>query len=784
MDARRKSTMHTQNTLSSQTEDRSRSLLTLGGGFCVATGLALLAIVATPARGQDVSGPTSSQAVAFVETPALRDIAPHPLTPEEVAAYEQRYEHREELEESIEKNPMNSERVKAFHPGNILPFVDRAINNFKNPVPSLVTNPIANFDGPDADAGSALFGGRTAPPDTNGAVGPNNYMITTNLGVRVYDKTGTPQTALFKMSSVLVGIPNASDDDGDPVVLYDALADRWILTQFNLRVTSNTTHTHIAVSKTGDPTGAYYAYDFLGNNGRAGDYPHMTVWPDGYYMSTNDFTPPLVAPFLGASCYAFERAKMLVGDATATRIGFALNSSHGGMLPTNFQGYTAPPVGTPNVFFEFLDAGFNPDDPDFLQSFALHADYAVPANSTLTDQGFLETLGFDARTPSAPIQQPAPGEALQGLNDRLMHALNFRVLPGGVQSFVLNFTVNVSGVNPTTTATYQGGIRWMELRRNPGTGALTVNQQATYAPGSGNGATGRDLWMGSVAQDGEGNIALVASATDSVALKPTAVYTGRLASDPPNTLPQGEVDALLIAAVVNGVQTATSNRWGDYSSVFIDPADDCTFWAALEYVDAPTASFDWDTRIFSFKVNSACVTSPKGTINGTITNCASGLPVQNAIATAPNGYIRQTNASGTFSMTVSPGDYFVFVNGAPGSGLGSCFQNVTVPAGGTATVTCCLGAGSPTPPPPSPTPRRFRSTTCSGTRSRATRSTSSCRRCCATTTRTRWRPAKTCSRCRMRAISCAMAACGRIAISCNSIPRSPTASSNIFAPSR
>ena len=133
---------------------------------------------------------------------------------------------------------------------------------------------------------------------------------------------------------------------------------------------------------------------------------------------------------------------------------------------------------------------------------------------------------------------------MDGLNDRYMHAANFRMLPGGVQSTVLNFTVNVSGVNPTTAALYQAGVRWQELRRNAATGVVTINQEATYAPGAINPATGRDLWMASVAQDGEGNIALAASATDSVALKPTGIYTGRLASDPPGTLPQGEVDIL------------------------------------------------------------------------------------------------------------------------------------------------------------------------------------------------------------------------------------------------
>ena len=301
------------------------------------------------------------------------------------------------------------------------------------------------------------------------------------------------------------------------------------------------------------------------------------------------------------------------------------------------------------------------------------------------------------------MQQPAPGEGLDGLNDRYMHAANFRMLPGGVQSTVLNFTVNVSGVNPTTAALYQAGVRWQELRRNAGTGVVTINQEATYAPGAGNPATGRDLWMASVAQDAEGNIALTASATDSVAFKPTGIYTGRLASDPPGTLPQGEVD--ILPATSTGVQTGTQNRWGDYSSLFTDPADECTFWGAIEYVDFPTGSFDWNTRIFSFKVNPACVTPARGTINGTITGCASGLALQDAIITTPEGFSRQTNATGQFSMIVSPGTYQVVATGPPGSGLGNCIQSVTVPAGGTATVNCCIGAGATTPtPPPSPIP--------------------------------------------------------------------------------
>ena len=293
--------------------------------------------------------PTWSQAYEFHETPALRDVVPAVINPEWLEKYKS--EHEDE-----EKNEQNLRPVKKVVAGKTARFTDPAINNSKKPVgsPNAVTNPIANFDGIDADQMQALFGGRAAPPDTNAAVGPNHVIITTNGGLRIFDKSGTPLTAPLKLSSFLVGVPNAADDDGDPVVNYDPLADRWILSQFNLQVTTNSTHQHFAVSKTSDPTGQYYAYDFLLAPNRPGDYPHVGVWPDGYYMSTNDFSlPPLSNPFQGAGLYAFERAKMLVGDPTAKVIGFSTDNTHGGMLPSNFQGLTPPPVGTPNLFGEF-----------------------------------------------------------------------------------------------------------------------------------------------------------------------------------------------------------------------------------------------------------------------------------------------------------------------------------------------------------------------------------------------------------------------------------------------
>jgi hypothetical protein len=625
--------------------------------------------------------PFSAQAVAFVETQTLGSLEAVPLTPEEMEKFRI-------SQEDKEKNETNVIRVKQSGLSKTGTFIDRSINNFKakDTGSNIVTNPIQSFDGPDADLLPALFGGRFAPPDTNAAVGPNHVVITTNSMVQVFNKSGVALTPAVRISTLMAGITNAGDDDGDPIVVYDSLADRWLVSQFNLRFVNNSMHEHIAISKTGDPTGAYFAYDFPLSPGRFGDYPHFGVWPDGYYMSTNDFNSAGTA-FLGAGFYAFERTKMLAGNPTAKIIGFNTPTpSDGGILPANLQGFTPPPVGTPNVFGEWFDT------PPVFRGFEFRPNYINPIASTLTQLADIPIGAFDARSPAsrAVIDQPAPGEGLDNIADRIMHAMNFRMLPGGVQSFVLNWTVNVSGVNPTNAATYQGGVRWLELRRNAGTGIFSVSQEATYAPGSGSG-TGRNLWMASIAQDGEGNIGLAANATapgpTPAPLNPTVIYTGRLAGDPANTLPQGEVDAL--SAVTKGVQTATSNRWGDYSSLFVDPADECTFWGAFEYVDSPTATFDWNTRIISFKVNPTCVTAPRGAFSGVITNCATGQPILDAVVETTDGFLRTTDASGNYSVSASPGTYTVKVS-KPGSGFNTVMGNVTVTNGGNAIFNACL----------------------------------------------------------------------------------------------
>ncbi len=633
--------------------------------------------------------PVVSKAVAFAVTSPVRDFGI--AKPEPGKKYKQMNDNVEG--EAINKK--NEVRIKEIVEGK----GGEPATNMQNiavhepNIPAAITS----FDGNSSADNFAAFGSRVYPPDCNGDVGPNHYVQTTNLLVGIYNKsTGALIVPKFKMSTLFasLGAPFSTTDRGDPVVLYDQLADRWLISQFYFTSSSSGVYYEmIAISQTGDPTGAYYVYAFLMPNNKLNDYPHFGVWPDGYYMADNQFTNG--SSFSGAGAFAFDRAKMLVGDPTASFIYFdqaASCPSCGGQLPTDLDGYATPPVGTPNLFMEFRATEYG-DPTDGLRIFAFHADFANPANSTFTQVGGtdLPLAAFDARNPAsrADIEQPAPSTTtsyLDALSDRLMHRLAYRILPGGQQSFVGNFTVNVSGVNPTSAATYQAGIKWFELRRSAG-GVMSVNDEGIYAPGAGDGANGRNIWMAGIAQDGQGNLGLGYSAS-STTLHPSILYTGRLTSDPPGTMAQGE--NTLVAG--SGVQLGTANRWGDYSSMSVDPIDECTFWYTQEYYTAAsqaTSTLGWLTRIGSFKVNPTCVVSNRGTISGIVTNCVTEAPVANAIVTTPDGFFTKTNAAGEYSILVGSGTYTVVITGP--AGYSTCTtNNVIVTNGGNTVVNCCV----------------------------------------------------------------------------------------------
>ena len=417
-----------------------------------------------------------------------------------------------------------------------------------------------------------------APPDTNGAVGNTQFVQIVNEGYQVFNKsTGNSVLGPNSISSIWSGFGGACQigGSGDPVVLYDHLANRWIISQFaSLTGQPPITDECVAVSTTSDATGTYNRYGFhLGTN--FFDYPKLSVWPDAYYMSMNVFNATGTA-FLGPQPFAFDRSKMLAGmPATFISPVGPLGSTVDPFLPADLDGSTLPPAGAPNSFVGFPGSGK-------YTTYHFHVDFATPGNSTFTTFATPAAAGFAQICPNTRACVPQKGvkksSKLDAIGDRLMFRLAYRNF-GSHESVVSNYTVSAGGV---------AGVRWFELR-NVTSGPVTVFQESTYQPDT----TWR--WMGSAAMDKNGDLAVGFSAS-SANIFPQIRYAGRKVTDPLNTLAQGE--AHLFDGT--GSQKGTGNRWGDYSGLSIDPVDDATFWYTTEYYNS-TSSFNWRTRIGNFR---------------------------------------------------------------------------------------------------------------------------------------------------------------------------------------
>jgi len=431
--------------------------------------------------------------------------------------------------------------------------------------PAVIPPPILNFTGIPFPG----VGCNCAPPDTDGEVGATQYVQMVNRALQVWDKvTGVSQLGPIDIEVLWAGFGGVcqSTGFGDPVVEYDQIANRWLVSQF--AGTSIPTHECVAVSQTSDATGAWNRYDFnLGTN--FFDYPKFGVWPDAYYMAMNVFNPAGTV-FLGPQPFAFDRAAMLTGAAAAVLTPGLQSDTLGALIPGDLDGAILPPAGAPNPW---LSTELVPN----WQLFRFHVDFAVPANTTFALAGALVPAPY--ATLGAGVPQLGTSALLDNLADRPMFRLAYRRFPDSHEALVGNLTVSSGGV---------AGIRWWEIN-NATSGTPGFTQQGTYQPDT----TWR--WMASAAMDASGDLAIGFSAS-SAAIHPEVRYAGRLATDPPGTLGQGE--ATLHAGA--GSQTDTSSRWGDYSDLTVDPVDDCTFWYTSEYYDT-TSSFNWRTRIGNFK---------------------------------------------------------------------------------------------------------------------------------------------------------------------------------------
>lgn len=426
------------------------------------------------------------------------------------------------------------------------------------------------------------FAPDAAPPDTNGAVGATQYVQWVNESFAVFNKTtGSlvkgPVAGNQLFQALGATHPCAVNNDGDPIAQYDKQNQRWIMTQFS--VTGGPPfYQCVAVSQTSDATGAFNVYAFQEPN--FNDYPKLGVWPDGYYATFNMFSGN---SFQGARVCAFDGAAMRAGTA-ATQVCFQLSSSFASLLPADLDGAggatgttSAPPAGTPNFLLNF---GTNA-----VRLWKFHVNFATPSSSTLTGPTTLAVAAFNAACNGGScIPQPNTKEKLDSLGDRLMYRLAYRNF-GTHEDLVVNHSVSVAISKRSSTV----GVRWYHLRdSSPGSGSFTVLEQGTYSPDT----TFR--WMGSIAMDKLGNIAVGYSAS-STSVFPSLRYTGRVPTDPAGTL---QAESTLLAGA--GSQLPNLNRWGDYSALSVDPGDDCTFFYTNEYLKK-SGTFNWSTQIASFK---------------------------------------------------------------------------------------------------------------------------------------------------------------------------------------
>lgn len=451
--------------------------------------------------------------------------------------------------------------------------VQSSAGKLATPIPELT------FEGLSSDDNARIVGRRPIPPDTNGDVGPAHYVQSVNLIFAIYDKRGNrllgplPNNVLWAGFGGLCETRNA----GDPIVLYDHLADRWLFSQ--LAGGSPPFHQCVAISVTGDPSGEWYRYDFPITSGLFNDYPKFGVWPDAYYMSAG----PRGFPGPPSEVFAFEREQMLAGRP-ARRVSFVGLASLGyvAAMPCDLDG-PPPPPGSANYF-----VGVKQSQSQALYLFQFHVDWSRPETSTFGIGGFpnatLDTVApFKLICPSTRdcIPQPDTGIGLDALAGRyVMYRAQYRNF-GGHESIVFNHTVKTNGD--------RAAVRWYEIR-NPG-GLPVIYQQSTYAP-----ADGGHRWMASAAMDGQGNLALGFSVS-SPTVYPSIFYAGRRAADPLGELTLGEVSM----QPGSGSQLSTLNRWGDYSSMSVDPSDDCSFWYTTEYY-AATSTTGWQTRVGRFRL--------------------------------------------------------------------------------------------------------------------------------------------------------------------------------------
>jgi len=441
------------------------------------------------------------------------------------------------------------------------------IQNLQTEPGNIVTNALEqNFIGASQSESGFL------PPDPTGAVGPNHYVHSVNSLVKIFDKTGNLLVGPVSLSSFL----GNGSNNGDPIVLYDQLEDRWIVSEFGAASNSLS----IGVSDSSDPTGAYNVWDYVFPAGFP-DYPHYAVWHDGYYGTVN-------LDGVTTQGFVMEKDVMIAGGANPQILIFNLP----GVIvnpnqvkspePANLLGTTIDP-STPGYITYLQDDAWGGVSFDHLKVWEIVMDWSNTANSTISAPLEIPTDPFDAGelfgNGNGAIHQPGTSQRLAGHGGIVSFATNYRTFADH-NSWLITF-------NTFIDANETGGIRWIELR-NDDVNPWEIFQEGTYSI-----ADGHSRLMSSSAMDAAGNIAL-AYTTASTTLPVSLRYTGRFDGDALGQMTVAET------IIIDGPGVRTnSNRYGDYSHMTMDP-DNFTFWYTADYF---SSNNNWRTQIAAFSLS-------------------------------------------------------------------------------------------------------------------------------------------------------------------------------------
>jgi len=485
-----------------------------------------------------------TKAVAYAKSAPLTKLAAV-LSPDKEDAINAVHEVKNKLkfEEWLEVNP------------------EKASPNVQTKMGSLQSRgPVQGFAGQGATG--------SFPPDTDGDVSESHFIQVVNSKYNVYDKLGNKLLGPLNLSTLWSQLPGPwqGTNDGDPIVLYDEEADRWIITQFC--VFTQPKYELFAISETNDPLGAYHLYSFSFE--MMNDYPKIGVWIDGYYATYNMHNNG----FQGARITVVERDRMLVGDPAAQMIEFH-RSNQASLMPADIDGENLPEQGSPCPIMDIDNSTLQVNFWEF------HTDWENPDNSTYSLGSTINVSSFSYLPDTYNgtggfVTQPGTDQRLDGLGGMIMNRLAYRRFADH-EAMVVTHSIRVN----SGSGVMRAAVRWYEFRNTPSGWALF--QEGTYSPDN------NHRWMGSAAINANGDIAIAYSVSNSVDIYPSIRYTGRRVNDPLGEMTIEEVE----------MKTGTSNqnhwRWGDYACMNVDPADDTTFWFTTEYNG-------WKTWIASFNL--------------------------------------------------------------------------------------------------------------------------------------------------------------------------------------